>query len=44
MGDERWQVTGSAAEVYERQLVPAIFGPWAPGSSTSPPRGPASAS
>jgi SAM-dependent methyltransferase len=30
MGDERWQVTGSAAEVYERQLVPAIFGPWAP--------------
>ena len=30
MGDERWQVTGSAAEVYERQLVPAIFAPWAP--------------
>jgi SAM-dependent methyltransferase len=30
MGDERWQVTGSAAGVYERQLVPAIFGPWAP--------------
>ena len=38
MGDERWQVTGSAAEVYERQLVPAIFGPGPPGSSTSPPR------
>jgi ubiquinone/menaquinone biosynthesis C-methylase UbiE len=30
MGDERWQVTGSAAEVYQRQLVPAIFAPWAP--------------
>jgi SAM-dependent methyltransferase len=30
MGDEQWQVAGSAAEVYERQLVPAIFGPWAP--------------
>lgn len=30
MDDERWQVTGSAAEVYERELVPAIFGPWAP--------------
>jgi methylase of polypeptide subunit release factors len=30
MGDEQWQVTGSAAEVYERELVPAIFGPWAP--------------
>jgi SAM-dependent methyltransferase len=30
MSDERWQVTDSAAEVYERQLVPAIFGPWAP--------------
>jgi SAM-dependent methyltransferase len=30
VGDERWQVTGSAAQVYERQLVPAIFGPWAP--------------
>ena len=27
MGDERWQVTGSAAEVYQRQLVPAISGP-----------------
>ena len=30
MGDERWQVTGSAAEVYQGQLVPAIFAPWAP--------------
>jgi SAM-dependent methyltransferase len=30
MSEERWQVTGSAAEVYQRQLVPAIFGPWAP--------------
>jgi ubiquinone/menaquinone biosynthesis C-methylase UbiE len=30
MGDEQWQVTGSAAEVYERQLVPAIFAPWVP--------------
>jgi SAM-dependent methyltransferase len=30
VGDERWQVTGTAAEVYERELVPAIFGPWAP--------------
>jgi hypothetical protein len=30
MGDEQWQVAGSAAQVYERQLVPAIFGPWAP--------------
>jgi SAM-dependent methyltransferase len=25
----QWQVTGSAAEVYEKELVPAIFGPWA---------------
>jgi ubiquinone/menaquinone biosynthesis C-methylase UbiE len=30
VGDQQWQVTGSAAEVYERELVPAIFGPWAP--------------
>jgi ubiquinone/menaquinone biosynthesis C-methylase UbiE len=28
--DERWQLAGSAAEVYEQHLVPAIFGPWAP--------------
>jgi hypothetical protein len=27
---ERWQVSGNAADVYERQLVPAIFAPWAP--------------
>ncbi len=25
----QWQVAGSAAEVYEKELVPAIFGPWA---------------
>jgi SAM-dependent methyltransferase len=30
VGDGQWQVTGSAAEVYERELVPALFGPWAP--------------
>jgi SAM-dependent methyltransferase len=30
VGDEQWQVAGSAAQVYDRQLVPAIFGPWAP--------------
>ena len=30
MGDQQWQVAGSAAQVYERELVPAIFGPWAP--------------
>ena len=27
---EQWQLAGSAPEVYERNLVPAIFGPWAP--------------
>ena len=27
---EQWQVSGSAPEVYERELVPAVFGPWAP--------------
>jgi SAM-dependent methyltransferase len=27
---ESWQVSGDAAEVYERCFVPAIFGPWAP--------------
>jgi ubiquinone/menaquinone biosynthesis C-methylase UbiE len=26
----QWQVGGSAPEVYERDLVPAVFGPWAP--------------
>ena len=25
-----WQVAGTAAEVYEKELVPAIFAPWAP--------------
>jgi SAM-dependent methyltransferase len=27
---EAWQVSGAAAEVYERCFVPAIFGQWAP--------------
>ena len=27
---EQWQVAGSAPEVYERELVPAVFAPWAP--------------
>jgi ubiquinone/menaquinone biosynthesis C-methylase UbiE len=27
---ERWQVGGNAAEIYQRALVPAVFGPWAP--------------
>lgn len=26
----QWQVTGSAAETYEKELVPAIFAAWAP--------------
>lgn len=26
----QWQVAGSAPEVYERELVPAVFAPWAP--------------
>jgi ubiquinone/menaquinone biosynthesis C-methylase UbiE len=26
----QWQVAGSAPETYERELVPAVFGPWAP--------------
>lgn len=26
----QWQVAGTAPEVYERELVPAVFGPWAP--------------
>ena len=26
----QWQVAGSAPEVYERDLVPAVFGSWAP--------------
>ena len=28
--EEQWQVAGSAPEVYERELVPAVFGAWAP--------------
>jgi hypothetical protein len=27
---EQWQVAGNAAEIYEEELVPAIFAPWAP--------------
>ncbi|MGH9289645.1 MAG: class I SAM-dependent methyltransferase [Acidimicrobiales bacterium] len=27
---ERWQLVGTAAEVYQQRLVPAIFEPWAP--------------
>jgi ubiquinone/menaquinone biosynthesis C-methylase UbiE len=27
---ERWHLGGSAPEVYEAELVPAIFAPWAP--------------
>lgn len=31
MGDRaQWQVAGSAPEVYEHELVPAVFAPWAP--------------
>ena len=26
----QWQVAGSGPEVYERELVRAVFGPWAP--------------
>ena len=26
----QWQVAGSAPEVYERELVPAVFGEWSP--------------
>src|SRR5437879_6577256 len=26
----QWWVAGSAPEVYERELVPAVFGVWAP--------------
>jgi len=26
----QWQVAGSAPEVYQRELVPAVFGAWAP--------------
>jgi ubiquinone/menaquinone biosynthesis C-methylase UbiE len=27
---ERWQVAGNAAEMYQSELVPAVFGPWGP--------------
>ena len=27
---EQWQLAGNAPEIYARELVPAIFGPWAP--------------
>ena len=27
---EQWQLSGTAAEMYERYLVPALFRPWAP--------------
>jgi ubiquinone/menaquinone biosynthesis C-methylase UbiE len=27
---QRWQVAGTAAEIYQRELEPAVFGPWAP--------------
>lgn len=30
MTSEKWHLRGSAPEIYESQLVPAIFGPWAP--------------
>src|SRR5215475_1927536 len=30
MSQRQWQVSGNAAEVYEKELVPAIFAPWAP--------------
>ena len=26
---ERWQISGNAAEAYERYLVPTLFTPWA---------------
>jgi ubiquinone/menaquinone biosynthesis C-methylase UbiE len=30
MAQQQWQVAGSAPEIYERELVRAVFGPWAP--------------
>ena len=27
---ERWQLAGTAADIYQQHLAPAIFGPWAP--------------
>ena len=32
---EQWQLSGNAAEMYERYVVPYLLGPWAP--SRSPP-------
>jgi SAM-dependent methyltransferase len=29
-GQGQWQVAGNAAETYERALIPAVFGAWAP--------------
>src|SRR5689334_24997116 len=29
-GGQRWQLMGTAAEIYADHLVPAIFAPWAP--------------
>jgi hypothetical protein len=40
---EPWQVAGNAAEVYERELVPAVFGPWARVLSSLPHCGPRTA-
>ena len=28
---EQWQLSGNAAELYERYVVPYFLGPWAPG-------------
>jgi hypothetical protein len=28
---EQWQLSGNAAEMYERYVVPYLLGPWAPG-------------
>ncbi len=27
---EQWQVAGNAAKAYQREVVPTVFGPWAP--------------
>ena len=29
MSGERWQIAGTAAEIYDQFLVPALFDPWA---------------
>jgi hypothetical protein len=36
---EQWQLAGGAPDVYERCLVPALFGPWDRYSLTPPPSG-----